>query len=117
MSGVMCHVSSVTFFFSFGGASQRRVCYQGGLPRLVFLLFQAFWLLPTPYQVHEAPAPLGEAAAGGGAGGGQPNQVGGGDREEMEREGKTGLTFACIQDQRELQPVQGEWRDEAGAGS
>ena len=85
----------------------------------MFLSFPALWLLPIPYQVHEAPAPLGEAAAGGGAGGGLPHQVGGGDGagEQMEREGKTGLTCACLQDQRELQPVQGEWRDEAGTGS
>ena len=46
MSGVMCHVSHVTchilFYFSFSffgqncGASRWRVCYQRGLPRLVF---------------------------------------------------------------------------------
>ena len=47
VSRVTCHVSSVTFFFLFffflypkknylrGGASQWRVCYQRGLPRLV----------------------------------------------------------------------------------
>ena len=39
VSGVMCKVSSVTFLFFLqsGGASWRRVCYQGGLPRLVYI--------------------------------------------------------------------------------
>ena len=40
MSRVMCHVSHVTFFLflfgQFGEAYRWRVCYQRGLPRLVF---------------------------------------------------------------------------------
>ena len=40
VSRVMCQVSHVIFFFFFfgqsGGASRWRVCYQGGLPRLVY---------------------------------------------------------------------------------
>ena len=47
VSLVMCHVSCVTcnyyyyifFFLQIGGASQWRVCYQRGLPRLV-----KFWI-------------------------------------------------------------------------
>ena len=44
MSGVRCQVSGVTFFFLFfflqksGGVSQSRVCFQWGLPRLVFII-------------------------------------------------------------------------------
>ena len=37
MSLVTCHVTHVTFFLlQNGGASWCRVCYQRGLPRLVF---------------------------------------------------------------------------------
>ena len=39
MSHVMCHMSRVTFFFFFGQSGEAylwRVCYQRGLPRLVF---------------------------------------------------------------------------------
>ena len=39
VSGVICHMSRVTCHFLFGQrceASQWRVCYQWGLPRLVF---------------------------------------------------------------------------------
>ena len=70
MSRVMCHVSRVTchmskkklhFFFlrkkngQSGGASRWRVCYQRGLPRLVYLLTNSITVLllslsnaPTP---------------------------------------------------------------------
>ena len=50
MSGVRCQVSGVTcnFFFLFsesGGTSRWRVCYQWGLPRLVFYIFATnVWL-------------------------------------------------------------------------
>ena len=45
MSRVTCHMSCVFFYFVFGqsgGASQWRVCYQRGLPSLVFILTW-FW--------------------------------------------------------------------------
>ena len=38
MSGVSCQVSCDIFFLQSGGASLWRVCYQWGLPRLVFYL-------------------------------------------------------------------------------
>ena len=50
VSGVMCHMSPIFFFFFcyllFGqsdGASQWRVCYQPGLPHLVFFFFLKNW--------------------------------------------------------------------------
>ena len=43
VSGVTCQVSCVTFFYFFvwqsGEASRWRVCYQRGLPRLVYITF------------------------------------------------------------------------------
>ena len=38
VSGVTCHMSGVTchFFLQSGEASRLRVCYQRGLPRLVY---------------------------------------------------------------------------------
>ena len=36
LSCVTCKVRCVTIFFQSGGASHLRVCYQRGLPRLVF---------------------------------------------------------------------------------
>ena len=36
MSCVTCHMSFFSFFFQSGQASQWKVCYQRGLPRLVF---------------------------------------------------------------------------------
>ena len=50
VSHVMCHMSHVTcniFFGQKGGASQWRVCYQWGLPRLV-LPMPDFLINPPP---------------------------------------------------------------------
>ena len=44
MSGVRCQVSGVFFFLQSGGASQSRVCYQGGLPCLVYI-HKTFYLI------------------------------------------------------------------------
>jgi hypothetical protein len=44
MSNIMCHMSRVTcHFFNSGEAYWWRVCYQRGLPRLVFRHIQEFW--------------------------------------------------------------------------
>ena len=58
MSRVTCHVSHVTchvshffyfFFLQSGEASQGRVCYQRGLPRLVSCLYQDYAYIETWY--------------------------------------------------------------------
>ena len=46
MSHVTCQVSGVTFFLS-GGVSLLRVCYQWGLPRLVFIISRDFKIYPV----------------------------------------------------------------------
>ena len=46
MSRVTCQVSGVTFFLS-GGVSLLRVCYQWGLPRLVFIISRDFKIYPV----------------------------------------------------------------------
>ena len=38
VSCVTCHISHVIFLLQIGAASRWRVCYQQGLPRLVFLV-------------------------------------------------------------------------------
>ena len=56
VSHVACHMSHVIFFFGQSGeAYQWRVCYQRGLPRLIYTLiaysllhFTDFALTPTP---------------------------------------------------------------------
>ena len=56
MSCVTCHMSYVIFFWGGGGQNvgvcQRRVCYQQGLPCLVFLhlnIFLVFWFHKISY--------------------------------------------------------------------
>ena len=55
MSRVTCHVSHVIFFIFFlqsGEAYRWRVCYQRGLPRLVFFLSDIYLFLKFQYISH-----------------------------------------------------------------